>query len=329
MKKVVSAGKQPHRKKETPPIRNQLPINQLPAIYQKQERACKLCGNIFTPKRCTSEFCSLACYNRNYYLTHLRTSKKPIPQSRISKIESPLIVPAPNSPLMPDAADDMINIKEAARRLNCCKQSIYNLINAGKIHVIHFSGRLSFVRWSEILTYSGVPETHVETLPTKPKPQTTTQESADNGPQQTFPLKARTSTAHGQKEKRQRIHIPDNSADEPEWCTAEYGMQHFHFKSIEGFYNFATKHKVKKRKKGRPTLYSMADLHIASTGISPELLSQGYVSIRQAAHKYAMPLTTIYHKVIRHGIKTITYKGKSLFLENDLRSILTEDEIAC
>ena len=101
-------------------------------------RVCRSCGQKFSAATSTSEYCSRKCYQHDYYLRN-----KPQILDKRNKRERA------EEPAIPPVDSDMISVRETARRLGICRQTIYNLAAKGIITIYHVTGRLSYVSWSE------------------------------------------------------------------------------------------------------------------------------------------------------------------------------------
>ena len=118
-------------------------------------RICGYCGNPFEAHNSTTRFCSRKCYNRDYYLHHAQIMN--LKRAELYKKTYKPRNPAKPNPL-PASGEittpvDLISIKEAARRMCVCKQTVYNLIHANQIREIRYTSRLSYVKWSEIVNH--------------------------------------------------------------------------------------------------------------------------------------------------------------------------------
>ena len=101
-------------------------------------RVCRSCGQKFSAATSTSEYCSRKCYQHDYY----QRNKPQILDKRNKRERA-------EEPAIPPVDSDMISVRETARRLGICRQTIYNLAAKGIITIYHVTGRLSYVSWSE------------------------------------------------------------------------------------------------------------------------------------------------------------------------------------
>ena len=106
-------------------------------------RICGYCGNPFEAHNSTTRFCSRKCYNRDYYLHHAQIMN--LKRAELYKKTYKPRNPAKPNPL-PASGEittpvDLISIKEAARRMCVCKQTVYNLIHANQIREIRYTSR--------------------------------------------------------------------------------------------------------------------------------------------------------------------------------------------
>ena len=112
---------------------------------------CKQCGASFTSSKSTTLFCSKRCNNRHYYERNRRKKSDTLlcesqPQSNPTIQTAKVDAQVPKYPSSQSSVE-LITISEAARRLRVCRQTVYNLIHAGKIHELRFTSRLSYIRW--------------------------------------------------------------------------------------------------------------------------------------------------------------------------------------
>lgn len=107
----------------------------------KIQRVCEFCGNDFTARTTKTRFCSHAC-NRKSYKASILTNK-----IEVSNSQTRVLISKPINELK---AKEFLSVREAAKLIGCCRQTLYSLINTGKIKGVNLKIKKTIIPRSEI-----------------------------------------------------------------------------------------------------------------------------------------------------------------------------------
>ena len=176
----------------------------------------------------------------------------------------------------------MLSVSEAAKRLKVCRQTLYNLEAAGTIRILHLTSRLSFIRWSDLLALFDAPE-----MCGKP-------------------------VARPNKTLKTKRPAAERIKTEPgEWCDIGQACRRYNA-SANTIHNTIFRYRIPRKKSGKTTLYSTAHLDVAR-GYTKDKRLQGYITAGEASEKYHIPISTVYYKINRFGLKIIKHHSKTMF----------------
>ena len=182
----------------------------------------------------------------------------------------------------------MLSVSEAAKRLKVCRQTLYNLEAAGTIRILHLTSRLSFIRWSDLLALFDAPE-----MCGKP-------------------------VARPNKTLKTKRPAAERIKTEPgEWCDIGQACRRYNA-SANTIHNTIFRYRIPRKKSGKTTLYSTAHLDVAR-GYTKDKRLQGYITAGEASEKYHIPISTVYYKINRFGLKVIKHHSKTMFDEAAFR----------
>lgn len=262
------------------------------------------CTNELPEHTVKGQYCSPACYHREYYKRHRKKIAKQRAALKVKRMLSPKpteIIPANSVPSRKQhssaalsitnktngeeySSTDILSIAEAAKRLKVCRQTIYNLEAAGILTILHLTSRLSFVRWSDLLAMfddpnmCGKPATRRNKMP---------------------------KTKHSAAERIKTE--PD------EWCDIKQACQRYNV-SANTIHNTIFRYKIPRKRNGKTMLYSTEHLDQVRGHTEAKHL-QGYITVSEASEKYHIPISTVYYKINRFGLKIIKHHSKIMFEE--------------
>jgi excisionase family DNA binding protein len=107
----------------------------------KIQRICQHCGNEFTARTTTTQYCGDACSKRAYKV-RLRALKVEVSNKETQQIKS--------KPIEELKAKEFLTVREVARLLNCSVRSVYYYIESGTIKAVNLGQRVTRVKRSEI-----------------------------------------------------------------------------------------------------------------------------------------------------------------------------------
>ena len=107
----------------------------------KIQRICQHCGNEFTARTTTTQYCGDACSKRAYKV-RLRALKVEVSNKETQQIKS--------KPIEELKAKEFLTVREVARLLNCSVRSAYYYIESGTIKAVNLGQRVTRVKRSEI-----------------------------------------------------------------------------------------------------------------------------------------------------------------------------------
>ena len=107
----------------------------------KIQRICQHCGNEFTARTTTTQYCGNTCSKRAYKV-RLRALKVEVSNKETQQIKS--------KPIEELKAKEFLTVREVARLLNCSVRSAYYYIESGTIKAVNLGQRITRVKRSEI-----------------------------------------------------------------------------------------------------------------------------------------------------------------------------------
>ena len=107
----------------------------------KIQRICQHCGNEFTARTTTTQYCGNTCSKRAYKV-RLRALKVEVSNKETQQIKS--------QPIEQLKAKEFLTVREVARLLNCSVRSAYYYIESGTIKAVNLGQRITRVKRSEI-----------------------------------------------------------------------------------------------------------------------------------------------------------------------------------
>lgn len=245
---------------------------------------CKQCGVSFTSSKSTTLFCSKRCNNRYYYERNRHKNSdtrlcESQPQSNPTIQTAKVDAQVPKSPSTQSSAE-LITISEAARRLRVCRQTVYNLIHAGKINELRFTSRLSYIRWP---------------LPAPPPSTMTEPENIKPGPEELLPP----------------------CAEEPamEWISAKQASRRYKV-ALNTIYNRVSMQNLTTKRVNGKNKYRVCDLDRIFKKIPAGML-KGFITIADYSDKYGVPPNTIRYNLKNLGLECIVV-GKAVMFREDV-----------
>lgn len=112
-------------------------------------RICQYCGKEFQAKTTVTKFCSHPCSRKAYKAT-LRQQKVEASDQEVQAIRT--------APVKLAGGKEFLTVKDAAILLNSCRQTIYNLINAGHIKAVNIKIKKTLIARSQIDKLFELPE---------------------------------------------------------------------------------------------------------------------------------------------------------------------------
>lgn len=107
----------------------------------KIQRICQQCGNEFTARTTTTQYCGNTC-SKKAYKTRLRASKIETSNKETQRIK--------NRPIEELKVKEFLTVREVARLLNCSVRSAYYYIENGTIKAVNLGERITRVKRSDI-----------------------------------------------------------------------------------------------------------------------------------------------------------------------------------
>lgn len=245
---------------------------------------CKQCGASFTSSKSTTLFCSKRCNNRHYYERNRRKKSDTLlcesqPQSNPTIQTAKVDAQVPKYPSSQSSVE-LITISEAARRLRVCRQTVYNLIHAGKIHELRFTSRLSYIRWP---LSAPSPSTAAEPENIKPGPEEFVQPCAE----------------------------------EPatEWISTKQASRRYKV-TLNTIYNRVSKQNLIIKKVNGKNRYRIFDLDRIFRKI-PKGMLKGFITIADYSQKYGIAPNTIRYNLKNLELERIVV-GKAVMFREDV-----------
>lgn len=107
----------------------------------KLQRICQHCGNEFTARTTTTQYCGNTCSKRAYK-ARLRASKVEVSNKETQQIK--------NKPVEELKAKEFLTVREVATLLNCSLRTVYYYIESGNIKAVNLGQRITRVKRSDL-----------------------------------------------------------------------------------------------------------------------------------------------------------------------------------
>ena len=101
------------------------------------QRICQQCGNEFTAKTTTTQYCSMAC-NRKGYKAKIKNSKIEKSDNEVKVIKA--------KPMDELKAKEFLSVRDIATLLGSSRMAVYKMINSGRLHGVNLSERKTVIR---------------------------------------------------------------------------------------------------------------------------------------------------------------------------------------
>ena len=111
------------------------------------QRICEYCGKEFTARTTKTRYCSHTCNSRAYKLT-MKNAKVELSNREVQQIR--------NKPIEELKAKEFLNVRQTSLLIGCSRQTIYTLINTGKLKAVNIKIKKTIVSRSEINKLLGI-----------------------------------------------------------------------------------------------------------------------------------------------------------------------------
>lgn len=105
------------------------------------QRICQHCGDEFEARTTVTKYCGDSCAKKAYKVRK-RNEKIEASNQATSRIRI--------QPLEEIKAKEFLTVKDAAKLLNCCRQTVYTLINSGTLKAVNIKVKKTLIKRSEI-----------------------------------------------------------------------------------------------------------------------------------------------------------------------------------
>lgn len=111
-------------------------------------KVCLYCSKLFEAHRPTTQYCSHTCNSRHY--KDIKRLEKVGLGEQVAKEVSPTA----SKRLAPEQASlqqrEFLSVSQASQILGCSRQTMYNLIQSGKLKAVNLSSRKTIIKRSDI-----------------------------------------------------------------------------------------------------------------------------------------------------------------------------------
>jgi len=107
----------------------------------KVQRICQHCGNEFTARTTSTQYCGNTCSKRAYK-ARIRNAKVEVSNKETQRIKT--------KPIEELKAKEFLTVKDIASLLNCSIRTVYYYIETGNIKAVNLGQRITRVKRSEI-----------------------------------------------------------------------------------------------------------------------------------------------------------------------------------
>lgn len=101
------------------------------------QRICQQCGNEFTAKTTTTQYCSMTC-NRKAYKAKIKNGKIEKSDNEVKVIKS--------KPIEELKAKEFLTVRDIATLLGSSRMAVYKMISSGRLHGVNLSERKTVIR---------------------------------------------------------------------------------------------------------------------------------------------------------------------------------------
>jgi excisionase family DNA binding protein len=117
----------------------------------KIQRICQHCGNEFTARTTVTRYCGDNCAKQAY------NARQKIAKIEASNIETKAIRAKPLEELR---AKEFLNVREVSKLIGCSRQTVYSLINMGKLKAVNILKKKTIVRRSDFELFFDKPNSN-------------------------------------------------------------------------------------------------------------------------------------------------------------------------
>jgi len=107
----------------------------------KIQRICKHCGNEFTARTTTTQYCGDTCSKRAYK-ARLRSTKIEESNKQTQRIKT--------KPIEELKVKEFLSVRDAAKLIGCSRQTVYALINTGRLKGVNIKVKKTIIQRSEL-----------------------------------------------------------------------------------------------------------------------------------------------------------------------------------
>lgn len=105
------------------------------------QRICQLCGKDFIARKTVTRYCSDVCSKRAYK-ARIRSEKIEGSNTETKRIKE--------KPIDELKAKEFLSVRDAAKLIGCSRQTVYNLIETGKIKAVNIKIKKTLIKRAEI-----------------------------------------------------------------------------------------------------------------------------------------------------------------------------------
>ncbi len=269
-------------------------------------KKCSWCGNEFTARKTTTEYCSHRCANLAYKAKKRKEKVKTFEQEYAHK----------NATQAEVEQLEFLTPTEVAKLLGICRASVYNYLNAGAITATQFKGK-TLIRRKDIDKLFDEPKPYQKRRRKEPAPITefyTNDELREKfdislswifkiGKNENIPKVMRRGKTLWSKKHFDAI-LARRTHDEgiTEWYSVEDMYQKFGM-TLSAVYTFAYTYGIPKKKVKREVFYSKRHVD-AAKGLAVPTEPEYYTSA-EAMEKYGLTRDQLYHYVKWHKVPKV------------------------
>ena len=107
----------------------------------KVQRICENCGNEFTARTTTTLYCSKKC-NSHAYKGKIKSEKIEKSNTETLKVKT--------KPIEEIKAKEFLTVRDVSKLICCSRQTVYSLINSGKLKAVNIKVKKTIIQRSEI-----------------------------------------------------------------------------------------------------------------------------------------------------------------------------------
>ena len=294
------------------------------------QKICECCNKIFIAQKTTTHYCSHACNSKAYKEKKRKEKYFPYPEDyEVDRQKLPSREKLQKQ--------DYFTVAEAAKLLGLCRQTVYNLIYAGKLNAAQVTNRLCIIRRKDIdnmCDSAGINRAKPNKTQTPITEFYTVEDIKTKfGIKESWIFKIAKENNIPKILKRGKTYFAKKHFDNyftkkgffenekiSEWYSTK-DIQDKYNLSLPAIYSFVSENKIPRKKEGRNVFYSKKHFDSAKGYVIQE-----YYSVEEAMKKFNLTRDSLYYYMKLHNLPKIK-EGKYIKISKEELDKLFDNKI--